>query len=75
MTSTLLSLWNDISTACLFDGITDSLISPSCGPVVLPNVMTFRPGEMGARFQLSCATGCGRPGPAGCDASFCRPGA
>lgn len=38
-----------------FDAIGDSLNSPPCGPVVMPTVMTFRPGETGARFQLIAA--------------------
>jgi hypothetical protein len=28
------------------------LISPPHGPMVLPTVMTLRPGKTGARFQL-----------------------
>lgn len=31
------------------------LNSPPHGPVVMPTVMTFRPGDTGARFQLTAA--------------------
>lgn len=64
----------------LFDTIWESLTSP-CGPAVLPKVMTFRPGEMGARFQPTATTfsvqlaTVRRAGLGIADASFYYPGA
>lgn len=35
--------------------LSGTLNSPPHGPVVVPTVMTFRPGDTGARFQLIAA--------------------
>ena len=35
--------------------LSGTLNSPPRGPVVVPTVMTFRPGDTGARFQLIAA--------------------
>lgn len=35
--------------------LSGTLNSPPHGPVVVPTVMTFRPGDTGVRFQLTAA--------------------
>lgn len=47
-----------------------SVTSPPLGPVVLPEVMAFRPGEAGARFQVMAADSAGTTSCAEADAGW-----